>query len=102
MNAIRWHRLFTRENLGKFSKWASVAIFLCMCGISTAGWLSWVALVLLESYFAFASVYFWRQRQYLMCAVFAVLFVALPAGVLYLNLYGVERGIVVRIGPDKR
>lgn len=91
---IRWHRLFTRENLGKFSKWASLAIFLCMCGISTAGWLGWVILALLESYFAFAAVYFWRQRQFVICAVFAALFLALPAWQIYTLLHYTQLPLV--------
>ncbi len=96
---IRWGRVFTRENLGRFSKWASVAIFLNLIHIS---WLSWVAVITLEAYFLFASIYFGRQKQYVICVIFAILSVSFPFGVLYLNLYGVEKGIAVRDKPDIR
>ena len=75
---MHWNRVFTRENLGKFSTLASVSIFINLI--------------------VFATIYFGRQKQYVVCIIFAVLSISFPLGVLYLNLYGVEEGIAA---PNK-
>ena len=92
---MHWNRVFTRENLGKFSTLASVSIFINLIGVR---WFSWVAVITLEAYFVFASIYFGRQKQDVVCIIFAVLSISFPLGVLYLNLYGVEEGIAA---PNK-
>lgn len=102
---IRWHKLFVRQNLARFSWLASLAIFLSAGGF--VSWFRWLGLPLiagrllsgfcwltLESYFAFAAIYFWRQKQYIMCAIFAALFVALPACQIYLVLHYAQLPLV--------
>ncbi len=105
MIRIHWYRVFTRQNLARFSGLASLAIFLAVGGF--ASWFRWLGLppitrhllsgfcwLTLESYFAFAAVYFWRQRQFVICAVFAALFVALPAWQVYTLLHYTQLPLV--------